>query len=265
MYIDFHVHAFTDSLAERAMAKLTGVADFPPYTNGTEADTRAKLSEWGIDYGVLLPIATKPTQQTNINNWAAEINHGELICFGSVHPYAEDAAAEVERIKALGLKGVKIHPDYQGVYLFDKAWDRVFDKCGELDLPVTIHMGYDPVSPLQRHAMPYDLAEAARRFPKTKFIGAHMGGMYSWESVMQYLAGAENVWLDTAFTAGMIDEKQCCDIIKVHGIRRILFASDLPWHPSYMEKEMIEGLPLSAEEKEMIFWKNAAKLLDLNI
>ncbi|MGN0597723.1 MAG: amidohydrolase family protein [Ruminiclostridium sp.] len=265
MYIDFHVHAFTDSIAERAMAKLVSVADFPPYTNGTEADTRAKLTEWGIDYGVLLPIATKPTQQENINNWAAEVNHGNIISFGSVHPYAENAAEEVERIKALGLKGVKIHPDYQGVYLFDSAWDKVFEKCGELNLPVIIHMGFDPISPRERHAMPYDLAEAAKRFPKVKFIGAHMGGMFAWESVMKYLVGIKNVWLDTAFTVGMIDEKLALEIIRAHGADRVLFASDLPWHPSYMEKELVERLPLSDEEKDRIFYKNAAELLGLDI
>ena len=265
MYIDFHVHAFTDNIAERAMAKLVSVAKSPAYTNGTEAETRARLREWGVDYGVLLPIATKPTQQENINNWAAAVNHGNLISFGSVHPYAENAVQEVERIKSLGLKGIKIHPDYQGVYLFDSAWDKVFEKCGELNLPVIIHMGFDPISPKEHRAMPYDLAETAKRFPKAKFIGAHLGGMFAWESVRKYLVGIKNVWLDTAFTAGMIDEKLALDIIKAHGTDRILFASDLPWHPSYMEKELVERLPLSDEEKDRIFYKNAAELLGLNI
>lgn len=265
MYIDFHVHAFTDNIAERAMAKLVSVAESPAYTNGTEVETRARLREWRVDYGVLLPIATKPTQQENINNWAAAVNHGNLISFGSVHPYAENAVQEVERIKSLGLKGIKIHPDYQGVYLFDSAWDKVFEKCGELNLPVIIHMGFDPISPKEHRAMPYDLAETAKRFPKAKFIGAHLGGMFAWESVRKYLAGIKNVWLDTAFTAGMIDEKLALDIIKAHGTDRILFASDLPWHPSYMEKELVERLPLSDDEKDGIFYKNAAELLGLNI
>ena len=72
MIIDTHVHAFTDSIAERAMAKLTETAEIEPTTNGTASDMRRLLKECGIDYGVLLPVATKPTQQTNINNWAKE-------------------------------------------------------------------------------------------------------------------------------------------------------------------------------------------------
>ena len=39
--------------------------------------------------------------------------------FGAMHPDFEDHAAELKRIKALGLKGIKIHPVYQGVDLDD--------------------------------------------------------------------------------------------------------------------------------------------------
>lgn len=79
MYIDFHIHAYADEIADRAVQKLKDTANCNVYTNGRIDDTRQKLEEWGIDYGVLLPVATKPTQQTTINSWAKEQNHGNII------------------------------------------------------------------------------------------------------------------------------------------------------------------------------------------
>ena len=79
MYIDFHIHAYADEIADRAVQKLKDTANCNVYTNGRIDDTRQKLQEWGIDYGVLLPVATKPTQQTTINNWANEQNHGNIL------------------------------------------------------------------------------------------------------------------------------------------------------------------------------------------
>ena len=121
MLIDFHVHAFVDEIAEKAVTKLMQTANIIAYADGTEKGTREKLCEWGVDYGVLLPIATKPTQQTKINDWAVKINKDNFISFGTINPYADNIAEECERIKSLGLKGVKIHPDYQG---------RIFLKTG---------------------------------------------------------------------------------------------------------------------------------------
>ena len=98
MYIDFHIHAYADEIADRAVQKLKDTANCNVYTNGRIDDTRQKLKEWGIDYGVLLPVATKPTQQTTINNWAKEQNHGNIISFGTVHPDSDELYSELERI-----------------------------------------------------------------------------------------------------------------------------------------------------------------------
>ncbi|MDR0223066.1 MAG: amidohydrolase [Oscillospiraceae bacterium] len=263
MLIDFHVHAFADEIAEKAIKTLIANAQIPCYTDGTAGDTRRRLKEWGADYGVLLPIATKPSQQVTINNWAAKQAGGGIIPFGTVHPASPDAAGELRRIKSLGLKGIKLHPDYQDTFLFDEKMGPIYKTCEELELPVVIHMGYDPVSPLTRHAMPYHLVAVNDEFPKLKIIGAHLGGMFAWDEVSRYLCGRRNIWLDSSYLAGEIDAKTMTGIIARHGADRILFASDCPWHTPKQEKEFIETLGLSEGEKERIYWKNAAELLEM--
>lgn len=266
MIIDFHTHAYTDSIAERAVAKLSETAEIESYTNGTLADLVDKLSKLGIDKAVVLPVATKPTQHQTINDWAASINHAandKIITFGTVHPDAEDRAEEVQRVKQLGLYGIKLHPDYQDCFLFSEKYRPIFEVCEETGLPVIIHMGYDPVSLHVRHAMPYHLAEVSDRYPKLKLVGAHFGGMLAWEEVLHYLAGRRNVWLDTAFISRYIDEELLLAIIAKHGTDRILYGSDCPWSNPHEEIRLIERLPLSDSEKEQIFSANAMELLGL--
>lgn len=133
MYIDFHIHAYADEIADRAVQKLKDTANCNVYTNGRIDDTRQKLKAWGIDYGVLLPVATKPTQQTTINNWANEQNHGNIISFGTVHPDSEELCSELERISSLGLHGVKLHPDYQGHFMFEPCMQRIYKNAVNSD------------------------------------------------------------------------------------------------------------------------------------
>ena len=48
MYIDFHIHAYADEIADRAVQKLKDTANCEAYTNGRIDDTRQKLKEWGL-------------------------------------------------------------------------------------------------------------------------------------------------------------------------------------------------------------------------
>ena len=101
MLIDFHVHCFNEKIAEKAISVLEERAGIAPYTRGLISQTTALFDKWGVDKGVLLPIATKPSQQKVINDWAAAQDGGRFISFGSVHPDAEDLTEELDRIVEL--------------------------------------------------------------------------------------------------------------------------------------------------------------------
>ena len=269
MYIDFHTHAFADKIAERAISALTESAEkcnMKPITNGTLSDLREKLESCGVSKAVVLSIATKPTQQTVANNWAAEIKSDFFYPFGSVHPDAEDWEQELERIKSLGLYGVKFHPDYQNFMVNEERMIPFYKKCAELNLPVTFHSGYDPLSPDLYHCTAEMAAEVFDRVPDMTMILAHGGGMRDWDNVEKYIAGKPgSLYLDVAIIASEISRDQLLRIIRKHGADRILFASDCPWDLPSNEINMINELPLTDEEKEMIFRKNAARILNISI
>ena len=144
MLIDFHTHCFPDALAERAIEKLSFVGGgLEPYTNGTVTDLRRAMREHGVDISVVLNIATNPRQQKNVNDFAAAIHGEDLVAFGSVYPDAPNAMDELDRIHQLGLRGVKLHPDYQGFSVDDPKYKPLYRKISSLGLITLFHAGHD--------------------------------------------------------------------------------------------------------------------------
>ena len=263
-YFDFHTHAFTDELAERAVAGLAKTSGIKPATDGTLSGLRRKLSENGIDRAMLLPVATKPSQQETINNWVASVMGNGLYCCGTVHPAARNAVEEVARIRDLGLCGVKFHSEYQEFCPDEERMFPIYEKIAELGLIAVFHGGWDPYSEGRIRATPQSFAAVAGTFPKLKIVAAHLGGMKLWKDIEKYTAGRyENLWFDISVISRYIDDDQLLRIIRKQGAERVLFGSDCPWDDPANEIAMVERLPLTNEEKELIFYKNAEKLLGI--
>lgn len=263
-YFDFHTHAFTDALAERAVSGLADTSGITPATDGTLAGLRKKMAENGIDRALLLPVATKPSQQTTINNWAAEIMGDGLFCCGTVHPDAEDAVREVERIKSLGLCGVKFHSEYQKFAPHEERMFPIYEKIAELGLIAVFHGGWDPYSEDIVRATPQSFAALAEAFPHLTIVAAHLGGLGMWDDVERYTAGKyENLWFDVGVISRYIEDEQLLRIIRMQGADKVLFGSDCPWDDPANEIAMINRLSLTEKEKELIFCKNAEKLLKI--
>jgi len=264
MLIDMHVHMFSDQIAERALNSLARICKCQYYADGTVDGTSKKLREWGVDICAVLNIATKPAQQSIINDWAASVQSKSIRCFGSVHPDAPDAIDELQRIKSMGLCGVKFHPDYQGFFIDDKKMFPLYEAISELGLSVTFHTGRDPLSPTLVHASPAAVAKTAALFPHMKIIAAHLGGLAMYSEVEELLAG-KNIFLDTAMSARFCPTEQFERIVNKHGSEHVLFASDCPWSRSCDELDYIEKTHLSRSDKENIYWRNAASLLNIQV
>ena len=79
--VDFHAHAFPDAIAGRTLKKLSEIANSAPYSEGTLSDTREKQEDFGVTLTVIQQIATKPSQQITVNNWAAANQKDGLVFF----------------------------------------------------------------------------------------------------------------------------------------------------------------------------------------
>lgn len=264
MVIDFHVHAFNPKIAEKAVGKLAEISGLTPYTHGLIEQTIECFDNWGVDKGVLLPVATKPSQHEIINNWSAQQDGDRIIAFGGIHPDGEDAIDELDRIKQLGLHGVKLHPDQQGYMVDEERLEPVYGEIERLELPVTFHAGFDCVSPSLIHCPPERAKKVWERHKNMKMILAHLGGNMLWQQVYDTLAGLDGeLYFDTSMTMAC-DDSLMEKIINKHGADRILFASDCPWESSEKIMQKILSLHISDDDKEKILGKNAQRLLYIN-
>ena len=140
----------------------------------------------------------------------------------------------------------------------------IYQKCGELSLPIIFHAGIDPISPREVHCTPQAAAFILDKFPDTTMIMAHLGGNGLWDEVESILAGRfGNLYMDTALTGTFVDEEQLFRIIRKHGADKILFASDCPWDSPRKTIDKLRRIGLYPEEEPAIFSGNARALLGL--
>ena len=263
MLIDFHTHAFPDKIASMAIAKLSFASGgLDPQTDGTADSLKEQMKRDGVDMSVVLSIATNPGQQTKVNDFAAMMDkESAFTAFGSVHPDAPNALEELERIKSLGLKGVKFHPEYQNFFADDEKMKPIYKKISSLGLITVFHAGHDYGFDGPYHAMPDNLLGALKWFD-SPVVAAHWGGVGCGTEVLEKLCKAD-IWFDLSFGYGRMPKAVAQKIVDSHTPDRLLFASDMPWHRPSWEKRLIETLDISEEDKEKIYYRNAMKLLDI--
>jgi len=199
------------------------------------------LDEWGIDTVVDLS-GGAPNETLEQHLALAQRAPGRIVVFctpdfrtlAEGEGYGERLAAQVERAHQLGARGVKIFkslglnipgPDGKLLAVDDPGLDPLFDKAGELGMPVAIHTG-DPkafwLPPDEKNERHAELAAHPRwsyygkavpswatlyaqfehlvaKHPKTTFIGVHFGNdPEDPKHVGELLARYPNLYVDTA-------------------------------------------------------------------
>jgi len=263
MVIDFHTHIFPEKIAAATIEQLEQKAGVQAATNGTVEGLLASMDAAEIDRSVILPVITAPRQFEGVNGFAAEINQrygNRLISFGGIHPDSEDYKGQLKTLKSMGFKGIKLHPDYQGVNFDDIRYERIVEYASELDMIVLVHAGIDIGMPDPVRCTPAMAAKVLKDTGASKLVLAHLGGWKLWNEVEEYLVGTD-VYFDTAFTHPFIERKQFIRIVNIHGSEKILFATDSPWSDQNEAVEWIRKCNFSQEMEENILYKNALHLL----
>ena len=203
MIIDFHTHIFPDSLAPRAIDKLSKSADIISYTDGTFHGLQDSMKQSGITYSVLLPVVTKPSQQEDVNRIAIQTNDSGfqtgIFSFGGIHPENENYRQILKHLASHGIKGIKLHPVFQGAYLDDIRYMRIIDYASSLGLCIMVHGGYDISFPSLDYVTPIHILPVLEDIHPDKLILAHMGGWHCWNDVARFLVGSD-VYFDTSFS-----------------------------------------------------------------
>lgn len=262
MIIDFHTHFFPAAIAPGAIESLESSSGTKAFLNGTVDDLKRSMNNAGIDISVVLPIAVKPSQTPTINKVAIENNKIEgIYSFGSVHPYYESWKEEIDKLSEAGIKGIKLHPDFQGVFLDDPKMADVMEYAVKKEMLITIHGGMDVSYPDLHRSTPKRLLNILPRLKGGKIICAHSGGFRYLDDVEKYLLDKEEVYIDTSYSIGLMDNDQLKRIYMSINPGHILFGTDSPWSDQKKSVEELKALGLPEELEEKILCKNAWELL----
>lgn len=277
MVVDFHTHIFPDkianqtvaALAQKSSAVLSEAGILNPYTTGSVASLLEEMKRSDVDLSVALPVVTNPKQFTSIARFAQMINEQYykdqkgVLSFGGVHPESANYKEELRELKRMGIKGIKLHPDYQGpVYFNDIRYKRIVDEASNQDMIIVVHAGVDVGLPEPVHC-PVEMSyEILKEVQPPKMVLAHLGGWLQWDQVEELLVG-QDVYMDLAVAFDYCSDEQIARIIENHGAERILFATDSPWTGQKESIERLDKLMLKSNARERILYQNALELLHI--
>jgi uncharacterized protein len=219
--------------------------------------------------------------------------------FACLAPQApQEAADELERaVKKLHLKGWKTHSNYGETYLDDKKYWPILDRAEKLGVPIYLHPSYPSIPQLKTSygwalsgapfgfgietaicMMRLVLSGVFDRLPGLKVILGHLGeGLPFSLARMDYpyvipwfdpkarprLQRKPSDYIkDNVFvtTSGNYYKPAFLCTCEAMGVEKILLGTDYPYEDPEKCLEFLEGLPLSQEDREKIYYRNASHL-----
>lgn len=246
MVIDFHCHIGRDKDG----------------TVGHPSDLLKHMKNAGIDYSVIFPFDEKYPGScfSNANERIYKImkKTRRFVGFMRLNPNCERRILinEIEKNVKRKFKGIKLHPRSQSFRIISKEVNVICKLAEKYELPILMHtdarIGYE------KNSNPLKLAKLAEKFPKVKFIAAHMG--YFIPQFLKKARKLKNLYIDTA----IISSPRILEIVsEICGYKKILFGSDYSYSYPEIEKSKIVMSKLSESKKEYILEKNAKRVLNL--
>ena len=317
MVVDFEHHYIPAELARRFgldPTKKEAVKTRDATVHAQLFDLEAQISDMdrvGIDVAVQSCILGWDTTLENcrlINDCSAQMQRTYPARFvGLAHAPVLDGAAGLDELKraigTLGLKGVTISSQLNGLSLDAKEFTPFYELINKLDVPVFVHPALAPkgYSLLQDYQLPviltreFDLGVAVtrliaggvvERYPEIQFVFAHFGGglagykeriarsSYRFKLPKSFEEYFDLLYFDMAGFEGSPIALRCA----LEGIRpeRMVFATDYPQNFNSSDPKQgrsvdgvreyideIRSLPLDAKIKDDMLGGTAAKLLKL--
>lgn len=172
------------------------------------------------------------------------------------------------------IKGLKFYPGYEPFYPNNIRLKLLYEMAIEYDVPVMFHSGdtYAPTGKI-KYSHPLHIDDLAVDYPDLKIVICHVGNPWI-KDCMEVVYKNKNVYADiSGLVLGNFSEKferfmkkEIEEMITYAGDPNyLLYGTD--WPISNMESylKFVGQLDLEEEKKELILWKNAAKLFNIDV
>lgn len=279
---DIHQHVGDTGLSHgiEYAGALAGVPTEASAEAVKERSLRLKMmDEGGIGQSLVMPgfgydrsdgAAATRAQNDGIAAYRDSLSGRFPVAAGVIEPLdLREALNEVRRAQDLGLVGITLHTEYQGVTLESSSVLRVLEAMQERGLIPLLHAPDDSLS-----EKAWRLAKVARMFPDMTFLALEpfftMEGMQAHDLVADV---APNVLFDTA---SCYDVDWVVEFARKWGAERVLYGSHMysVAHESGINRainrrnifarQCLLESDLSQEQKALIFGGNARKLFGLD-
>ena len=231
----------------------------------TADDLIAMMDECGVDRALcwLKPPYTRRVGECNRAVCEAERAHPDrIIGFGWANPRLGVAAARDEATRCLqdyGFPGVKLNGAQDEYFIDDERLSLpVIERIAELGGVVAFHVGSDAYE----RTHPFRVAKVAARFPETRFLLAHMGGVgvpSLHEATIEFAQRQGNLYL----IGSAAQSKAILKAVRTLGAERVCYGSDVPFALMHVELARYEALlkDLDEDERSLVMGGSLARIL----
>lgn len=258
---DAHCHIYPAKIAAAAADSIGAFYDIPIENDGKVETLLAKGEKAGVTRYLVHSVSTTPKQVKSINEFISSqvAEHPDkFVGFGTLHQDSEDIEGDVAHLLELGLRGVKLHPDFQKCALdSEEAYNVCRAFAGKV--PLLVHAGDSRYN----FSNPNQLLALMEKLPDLVVIAAHFGGWSKWSDASEVLAGHPNLYVDSSSSLYSLDSKTAYELVHRFGVDRVLFGTDYPMWSIETELERFHKMGLTKEEEAKILYDNAANLLGI--
>lgn len=254
MIIDFHVHTFR--------ARENDLCMYPCGPCLTAEQMKRQLRAAGIDHICGSVLSRDNTADFDalrrLNREALELARvldGFYTPGFHIHPgYVRESLEEIEYMHRRGVNLVGELVPYMHAWgaFEEKNLFEIMEAANACGMACSYHTPFD-----------YDCGALADRFPNMVFVAAHPGDRARVAEHIAIMKAHPNICLDLSGT-GLHRFGVLRHLIDAVGPERILFGTDYPICNPRMYVQAVYGEELSEEERELIFHKNAERILKIS-
>lgn len=257
---DAHAHIYPEKIAEKATASVGAFYDLHMDNMGLPGVLLRQGGGAGIDRFAVCSVATKVEQVRSINSFIESEcqKHPEFVGLAAWHQDVTDIEGELDDIERRGLKGIKLHPDFQEFQIDDPKMLPFYRAVHRRGLPILFHTG----DRRKDFSSPRRLARLLEKIPDLTCVAAHLGGFTEWDAARECLK-APNVYVDTSSSIAFIGPERALESVLHFGVDRAMFGTDFPMWRADQELERFFSLGLSEEENRAVLYGNFARLYGL--
>jgi len=170
------------------------------------------------------------------------------------------------------LVGIKIYCGYEPYFPSDQRYQRIYELCTELNVPVMMHCGDTFARKAKlKYAHPLNVDEVAAENPDLKIIICHLGNPWILDC-QEVLYKNQNVYADISGLflgpPNQYYERKLVEKIKellsyTSSPHHLLFGTDWPISDAEASFRLVDNLSLTDEDRNLLMYGNASKLFDL--